>query len=118
MSIQRVGGRRFKCAKMVLMSHRSRNRKPAPKPTLSSLARRVNVLERELGLLRAKFERSRLALAADELRELNNRQATEGLARVQADVRELLRRGIVHKDGKRIWARLPNEVKGSETDVM
>lgn len=100
------------------MSQAARHRKPSPKPTLSSLAAKVKALEQELATLRESFKISGLVSAANELRDLNKRQATEGLARVQADVKELYRRGIVDANGKRISPRLPKEMNGTEADVV
>ncbi|MCE9581719.1 MAG: hypothetical protein K8T20_04290 [Planctomycetes bacterium] len=100
------------------MSQAAGHRKPAPKPTLSSLAARVKTLEHEIETLRASLKRTEVAVAANELRDRNQRQATEGLARVQADVNELYRRGIVDANGKRISPDLPKEMNGSEADVV
>ena len=78
----------------------------------------MKALEHELATLRESVLRSGLATAANELRDLNKRQATEGLARVQTDVKELFRRGIVDANGKRISTRLPKEMNGTEADVV
>jgi ribosomal protein S20 len=78
----------------------------------------VKSLEHELETLRASLKRTELAVAGNELRELNKRHATEGLARVQADVKELYRRGIVDANGKRVSPRLPKEMNGTDADVV
>ncbi len=100
------------------MAQAARHRKPTPKPTLSSLAAKVKSLEHELETLRASLKRTELAVAGNELRELNKRRATEGLARIQADVNELYKRGIIDANGKRISPHLPKEMNGSEADVV
>ena len=100
------------------MSQAARHRKPTPKPTISSLAAKVKALENELATLRESVRRSELAHAANDLRELNKRRMTEGMARVQADVKELYRRGLVDANGKRVSSELPKEMNGTEADVV
>ena len=98
------------------MPNAAKRRKP--KPTLLSLAAEVRSLKRDFTELRKRFKASQLALAAAQFRALNERQATEGVARVGADLRALRERGIIDEKGNRTSPTLPKAMTDTEADVV
>ncbi len=100
------------------MSHPAKRHRPAIKPTLRTPAAKVKTLEHDIAVLREAHRRAEIAILANETRDLNKRQMTESLGRVQADVDELYRHGIIDKNGRRISPELPKEMNGTEADVV
>ena len=104
---------------------RSTRRAKRPKAStseLDGLRRLIRTVERslraEIANLRDELRASDAALAAARLRTLNERQASEGVPRLQADLRVFRDLGIVDERGNRIHREYPADVSEDASDVV
>lgn len=80
---------------------------------------RVRRLERrfrgQISGLRAELQAGELGLMAAELRTLNERQSSEGVSRLLADLETMRERGVIDERGRRIRQDLPPEMRQPTT---
>ena len=87
-----------------------------------SLRRLIRTVEKRLRAeitgLREELRASETALAAARLRTLNERQASEGVARLRADLQAFRDLGIVDERGNRVRREFPSEMSEDTSDVV
>ena len=110
---------------MKTASARSTTRAKRPKESTSevgSLRRLIRTVERslraEITNLREELRASDTTLAAARLQTLNERQASEGVPRLQADLRALRDLGIVDERGNRVRREFPADTSEDASDVV
>lgn len=102
----------MKAASQTRSSRPARRRKPvkavkrSASPPLASTKRaieaRLHKVEQDVARLRRELRTSHVSVTAASLRALNERQAHEGLSRLQADLRAMRDRGIIDEKGDRL----------------
>ena len=104
-----------------MKSSSARRSKPPPSQ-VADLKKLIQKVERTLNaridLLQGQLQGSGTALAAARLRNVNKRQAREGVARLRADLKALHRAGIIDHQGRRIRATLPPAMVDPASDVV
>jgi hypothetical protein len=120
-----TGGMHDGVSTMKAASARSTTRAKRPKASTSevgSLRRLIRTVERslraEITNLREELRASDTTLAAARLRTLNERQASEGVTRLQADLRALRDLGIVDERGNRVRREFPADTSEDASDVV
>lgn len=110
---------------MKTASARSTTRSKRSKESTSevgSLRRLIRTVERslraEITNLREELRASDTTLAAARLRTLNERQASDGVPRLQADLRALRDLGIVDELGNRVRPEFPADTPEDASDVV
>jgi len=102
----------------IMKGSSARRRKGAP----SGLRELIRNVEKDLGAridhLRDELRASETALEAARLRELNERQAREGVARLRHDLTRQHQAGIIDANGRRLQQTLPERMSDPSSDVV
>lgn len=103
-------------------STRRAKRSKASPSEVGGLRRLIRTVEKSLRAeitgLREELQPSETTLAAARLRTLNERQATEGVARLRADLQAFRDLGIVDEQGNRVRREFPIEMSEDTSDVV
>jgi len=104
------------------MKSSSARRSKTPPTGLTHLKRLIQKVERNLSAkidqLRSELQASETTLSANRLREMNERQAQEGVSRLRAELRAQREAGIIDGHGKRLRPGLPAEMVDPASDVV
>ena len=89
---------------------------------VTDLKRLIQKVERNLNAkieqLRSELKASETALSATRLRDLNERQAQEGVSRLRTELQAQREAGIIDGHGNRLKPELPAEMVDPASDVV